>query len=94
MESKLEITRLSSKGQLVIPQEVRNEVQAKSGSMFTVTAVPKRGLIVLKKVESKIDEEDLEVAREVERAWKEIESGRSRVYESEEFFSRLKSGKL
>jgi len=44
----VETIRMSSKGQVVIPQEVRNEVNAKEGTVFAV--IGSKDTIVLKKI--------------------------------------------
>ena len=46
--SNVELTRLSSKGQVVIPQHVRDELGLKEGETFAV--IGKDDTIVLKKV--------------------------------------------
>ncbi len=46
--SEVELTRLSSKGQIVIPQHVRDELGLKEGETFVVLG--KEDTIILKKV--------------------------------------------
>lgn len=46
----LETTRMSSKGQIVIPQRIREELNATEGTLFAV--VGGRDTVVLKKVET------------------------------------------
>ena len=62
----VEMVKMSSKGQIVIPQEIRAELRASEGTMFAV--VSGRDSIVLKKVATP-SEEDLirelgEIAKE------------------------------
>lgn len=45
----VEITRMSSKGQVVIPQDIRQEVKADEGTLFVVTS--DKDTIILKKME-------------------------------------------
>ena len=69
----ISITRLSSKGQIVIPKEMRKDF--KEGDKILL--IKGEGRIVLKKA-SKMDEqleEDLEFARRTEEAWKRIKTG-------------------
>ncbi len=47
--SAIELTKLSSKGQVVIPQNVRDELSLKEGETFAV--VGKEDTIILKKVQ-------------------------------------------
>lgn len=45
----LEFTRLSSKGQIVIPQDIRKDMELKTGTPFAV--IEQRDAILLKKIE-------------------------------------------
>jgi len=89
MKTKTEITRISSKGQIVIPQNIRTEMKIGEGSVFAVLT-PKKDTLVLKKIESQISKDDLETLRGLERAWKQIEEGRYKKYTREEFLKKLK----
>ncbi len=53
--STLSTTRMSSKGQVVIPEEIRRELKLKSGSQFVV--VGGKGVVVLKAISSPSMEE-------------------------------------
>ena len=46
---EIEITKMSSKGQIVIPQNTRKEINADEGTIFAVTA--EKDTIILKKIE-------------------------------------------
>ncbi len=83
-----EITRLSSKGQVVIPTKVRKKMKIKEGSVFAVSA--KKDMIVLKKLGTKIKAEDLKTLKLLEEAWEDIEKGRYEVYSKKAFFKELK----
>ncbi len=67
------ITKISSKGQIVIPQDMRKDL--KEGDKLVV--IRNKDQIILKKVEdfSENIEEDLEFARRTEEAYKRIEAG-------------------
>ncbi len=69
----ISITKISSKGQVVIPQEMRKHLQ--EGDKLVV--FKNGGQIILKKMEdfSKNIEEDLEFAKRTEEAYKRIEAG-------------------
>jgi AbrB family looped-hinge helix DNA binding protein len=70
---KIDITRLSSKGQVVIPAEMRGNL--KEGDKLVV--IENGDQLILKKAD-KFDEnlkEDLEFARRTEEAYKRIEAG-------------------
>lgn len=52
---ELETVRMSSKGQIVIPQDMRKELQANEGTLFM--ALRNRDTIILKKIETPSKEE-------------------------------------
>lgn len=83
-----ELTKASSKGQIVIPTDVRKKLGIKEGSVFAVSA--KNDIIVLKKLDSKMKAEDLRTLKLIEEAWRDIEEGRYKVYSKEAFFKELK----
>lgn len=51
------LTTVSSKGQIVIPNKVRKKLDIKDGNVFTITE--KNGLIVLKKLNQKLSQDDI-----------------------------------
>ncbi len=69
----ISITRLSSKGQIVIPSEMRKDL--KEGDELLILKDDYR--IVLQKVKKLTEEmkEDLEFAKRTEEAWQRIENG-------------------
>jgi AbrB family looped-hinge helix DNA binding protein len=73
-----ELTRISSKGQVLIPFRVRERLGLEAGSIFAILTSRRRNVVVLKKVDSKSLQADLRVFRDVERAWREIERGQTR----------------
>ncbi len=81
----MEITKLSTKGQIVIPEKIRNDID--EGTVFTVTR--NNDLIILKKVEGLTDKEQKEM-QELNKIWKEIDEGNCESYTEEEFFNQLK----
>ena len=80
--------KASSKGQVVIPRAIREKLDIKEGSFLAVAA--EKDLIILKKVNSKISDEDLKTMKRVEEAWKDIEEGRYGVMSKRAFFKELK----
>ena len=84
------LTKMSTKGQLVIPQELRKEF--KIGEKLLV--IKSEGKLVIKKA-SELDKqliEDLELARKTEEAWKSYEKGEFKSMETEDFLKYLKNG--
>ncbi|MEK6900096.1 MAG: AbrB/MazE/SpoVT family DNA-binding domain-containing protein, partial [Nanoarchaeota archaeon] len=71
--AELEITKMSSKGQIVIPQEMRKSFR--KDEKFVIIKAGKQ--IILKSVEDFDEniEEDLEFARRTEEAYKRYEKG-------------------
>jgi len=86
-----DITRVSSKGQVVIPARVRARLRIKPGGLFAIMTRPRSGVLVLKKIDSKSLQVDLELFREVEKAWKEIERGKSRKASKRRFVEELRT---
>ena len=80
---------MSSKGQVVIPQEMREDFS--EGDKIIVIRNDKQ--IILKKMENfeKNIEEDLKFAKRTEDAWKEIESGKSTTLEFKNFIKEMKT---
>lgn len=83
-----EITRTSSKGQIVIPASIRKKLGIKHGSILAVTA--KNNMIVIKKLDTKMKPEDLKTLKSIEEAWADIEKGRYKARDKETFFKELK----
>lgn len=46
----IETTKMSSKGQIVIPQDIREEIKAKEGTIFAILG--SNDTIILKKIET------------------------------------------
>lgn len=81
------ITKMSSKGQIVIPIEMREGLQ--EGDKLIV--IQNKDQIILKKA-SKLDktfEEDLEFARRTEEAWKRYEKGEFVSMPADKFLEKL-----
>lgn len=84
----ISITKMSSKGQVVIPLEMREDI--KEGEKLVV--IRNKDQIILKKAKKfdKNIEEDLEFAKRTEEAWKEIDEGKGVKISVDEFFRELK----
>lgn len=81
------ITKMSSKGQVVIPAEMREDIH--EGEKLIVFRG--NGQIIMKKA-SKMDEklrEDLEFARRTEEAWKSYERGEFISMPADKFLKEL-----
>jgi AbrB family looped-hinge helix DNA binding protein len=83
----IEITRISSKGQVVIPLPIREKMKIKEGEAFAVSE--EGNLIVLKKVEGSLSEDDIETLNKIKEAWKDIEEGRFKKMEKGEFLKEI-----
>ena len=82
------ITKMSSKGQVVIPTEMRTNISA--GEKLLLIQNDKQ--IIMKKA-SKLDKnvaEDIEFARKTEKAWKRIETGKGIKMDFDDFVSEMK----
>ena len=84
---EIAITKMSSKGQVVIPLEMREELH--EGDKIIV--IQNKDQIILKKA-TKLDknfEEDLEFARRTEEAWKSYEKGEFVSMPADKFLEKL-----
>lgn len=86
--AELEITKMSSKGQIVIPREMRKDFRR--GTKFVIIKAGKQ--LILKSIEDFDEniEEDLEFARRTEEAWESYERGEFRSMSVDDFLDKLK----
>ncbi len=84
---QIEITRVSSKGQLVLPKVLRKKLKINKGTFLAATS--EDNLIILKKADKILTEADMRNINEIEEAWKEIESGKARHAKKSEFLKEL-----
>ena len=82
-----EYTKASTKGQIVIPSNIRKKLKIGSGSLLAVTV--KDDLIVLKKIDSKISASDIKTLKLIEEAWKDIDRGNYKARSKDDFFKEL-----
>ena len=80
----MDVTRLSTKGQIIIPKAHRTGYEP--GSAFVVSRVG--DLIVLKPVTG-LEPAQVDELESVDRAWDEIENGKGSAYTEDSFFERL-----
>ena len=81
------ITRMSSKGQIVIPTEMRKGIH--EGDKLLI--IQNEGQLIMKKA-SKLDSSlkaDLEFAKRTEEAWKSYERGEFKSMDSKDFLNAL-----
>ena len=83
----IEITRMSSKGQIVIPKKMRKGIE--EGEKLVM--IQNGSQIILKRAKDldKNFEEDLEFARRTEEAWKRYEKGEFITRSADEFLKEL-----
>jgi len=85
--AEIDITRMSSKGQVVIPAELRKGI--KEGERLVV--IRSKDQLILKKADSfdKNIAEDLEFAARTEKAWQEYQKGKFISKSKREFLAEL-----
>ncbi len=88
LEEVPELTKISSKGQVVIPQEYREKLHIHEGNVFAVTA-PTEDMIVLKKIKNPMLRDDLTTLKKIDEAWEEIEKGEFEKTTKKEFLKKL-----
>lgn len=83
----INLTRLSSKGQIVIPSEMRKDL--KEGDEFLILKDGHR--IILNNVKKLTEDmkEDLEFAKRTEEAWQRIENGEFTEMPADKFLEEL-----
>ena len=82
------ITKMSSKGQVVIPAEFRSDI--KEGEKLII--IKANGQLIMKKA-SALDKklmEDVEFARRTEEAWKSYDRGEFKRMSAKNFLQELK----
>jgi AbrB family looped-hinge helix DNA binding protein len=83
----IDITKMSSKGQVVIPGDIREKLGLSEGEILAVSF--KENMIVLKKIENPTEEEDLRTFSEIKKSWKEILEGKFKKMKSEDFLKEI-----
>lgn len=81
----MEVTTLSTKGQIVLPQKLRENLDI--GTSFSVTKV--NDLIVLRPITGLNSQEEAEI-KELSKIWKEIDAGKAKTYSESDFFTKMK----
>ena len=81
------LAKLSSKGQIVIPSNLRNDLH--TGEEFLI--IKEKDRFIMKKVKSlsKYLKEDLEFARRVDKAWKSYDKGEFKTQSADDFLEDL-----
>jgi len=84
----IDITKMSSKGQIVIPKEMRKNI--KEGEKLII--IQNKDQIIMKKVNdlSKNLEEDLEFAKRTEKAFRRIQEGKGIKMDFDDFIKEMK----
>ena len=82
----MEITKLSSKGQVVIPEAIRSNMEV--GTPFIVSR--QGGLIILKEVEG-MNSEEIKEARELDEVWKTIDEGKAVTLSKDDFLKEMEN---
>lgn len=80
----MQITKLSSKGQIVIPESIRSNIDI--GTPFIVSK--QGGLIILKQVEG-LTPEEIKEAKELDKIWKTIDEGKAVTLSKEDFLEEM-----
>jgi AbrB family looped-hinge helix DNA binding protein len=65
----MEITKMSSKGQIVIPQRIRNELNMEEGSIVAIDKM--KNMIIIKKI-------DVDLVNQFKEGLEDLKSGRVR----------------
>ena len=82
----MEVTKLSTKGQIVIPEEIRTDIEV--GTPFVVSK--QGGLIILKQVEG-MTMEEIKEAKELDAIWKTIDEGHAVTLSKDDFLKEMEN---
>ena len=82
----MEVTKLSTKGQIVIPESVREGMDV--GTAFIVTKTD--NMIILKEIEGLNDKEKKEL-KELDKIWKEIDEGKGSTHSVDKVLKEMDS---
>ncbi len=84
---ELAITKISSKGQIVIPSSMRKDIDI--GEEFLI--IKDHNRLILKKISEVTEKlkEDLRFAKKVEKAWKAYEKGKFKSLSANKFLEEL-----
>jgi AbrB family looped-hinge helix DNA binding protein len=88
VNSKEGFTRVSSKGQIVIPKDIRDNLDIKEGDLLA--AVSEENFIILKKIDPKITEEEKVLLKRIKEAWDSIDRGDYTEMEGSELLKEMK----
>lgn len=88
VNSKEEFTRVSSKGQIVIPKDIRDNLNIREGDLLA--AVSEENFIILKKIDPKITEEEKILLTRIKEAWDSISKGEYTEMEDSELLTEMK----
>ena len=80
------VTHISSKGQIAIPQAMREDLIEGDKLVIANSA----GRLILKKIEDSKDVQDLEFAIRTEEAWRRVDRGKGVEMDFEDFLNEMK----
>ena len=87
MQPQLTLTRISSKGQVVIPGQLRKKLRIHSGEYFAVTQL--NNMLVLKRLSGGMTPSDVKTLGRLKEAWDDFEAGRYKKVTLDELMREL-----
>ncbi|MBU1199162.1 MAG: AbrB/MazE/SpoVT family DNA-binding domain-containing protein [Nanoarchaeota archaeon] len=82
------ITKMSSKGQIVIPKEMRKDI--KEGDKILIIKTDDRMLLKKATEKDRQMQEDIEFSRRTEEAWKSYDRGEFITMDAKKFLKEMK----
>lgn len=84
---RLEVTRVTKKGQVVIPKAVRDKLQLEEGTPLGVEVTDK-GVIMMKEIEVPFEKDDIKA---IDKFWEDVESGKLKPVPVSKFLEDLET---
>ncbi|MFQ5975006.1 MAG: AbrB/MazE/SpoVT family DNA-binding domain-containing protein [Candidatus Hydrothermarchaeales archaeon] len=78
---RLEVTRVTKKGQVVIPKMIRDKLHLEEGTSLGVEVTDK-GVIMMKEIEVPFEKDDLKA---IDKFWEDVESNKLKLIPASKF---------
>lgn len=88
-EQKGRFGKVGTKGEVVVPVDIRKDMGLSVGSMVKFVEV--KSMIIIKKIETNISKDDLKLIKKIENAIESVKEGKGKKYSKKDYVKELKS---